>query len=85
MTVTTLNAWVGNRDTDAVIHFLSNSGSDVVVLQEVDARLETQLDEIVALVLGSVSLSHESPAAAPRHEAEQADQSAGPSPETPNG
>ncbi len=43
MTVTTLNAWVGNRDTDAVIHFLSNSGSDVVVLQEVDARLEAAL------------------------------------------
>jgi len=43
LTITTLNVWAGNRNIDAVVDFLSGSGSDVVVLQEVDARLEAAL------------------------------------------
>lgn len=41
--ITSLNVWVGNRNIDAVVDFLSASGSDIVVLQEVDARLEAAL------------------------------------------
>jgi len=38
--VATFNVWVGNPTPEAVVAFLEGSGADVVVLQEVDARLE---------------------------------------------
>lgn len=41
--VTTFNVWVGNRQPQAVVDFLRASDADVVVLQEVDSRLEREI------------------------------------------
>lgn len=41
--VTTFNVWVGNREPQAAIRFLRESEADVVVLQEVDSRLEQEI------------------------------------------
>ena len=38
--ITTFNVWVGNRDPDAVVKFLRQDDADIVILQEVDTRLE---------------------------------------------
>lgn len=41
--IATFNVWVGNRDPQSVIDFIKESEADIVVLQEVNARLEVQL------------------------------------------
>lgn len=38
--VTTFNVWVSNPTPAAVVDFLKSTGADVILLQEVDARLE---------------------------------------------
>ncbi len=39
----TFNLWVGNPSVDRIVGFVTDSGADIVTMQEVDARLERAL------------------------------------------
>lgn len=53
--IATFNVWVGNKDLEGVLDFIKQSGADIVVLQEVDARLEAQLVPALLTIYPSVT------------------------------
>lgn len=53
--IATFNVWVGNKDLEGVLDFVKQSGADIVVLQEVDARLEAQLVPALLTIYPSVT------------------------------